>query len=230
MDHESFVSRNFGVDPDFVVNFTEDERQEIEAIAGANLAPKVFEELRAMAFHAQLRRSLTLENEDIGRVRRKFKGVEAAAQRLFEELSDDDGEFGGAAHTLLGFGRKVVTDESTGEATIYDDVQAKAEFDAFVAVVERIRRVSTGISVNYGMSERGHNASDGLKKYVVDGVIDLYRNLLAREVPSAGGNPSGPAARFLLAAANPLLRPIERALPTLSAARQQLARRSDVHK
>lgn len=230
MGVEQFASRCWGVDPAFTVSFTDDERREIEVIAGVDLAPRVLEELRALAFHVQARRSMTTESDDIVYFRDRFARVAKAARKLREELVDEYGGFDDAALVLLGFGRSLVEDDEVGDVSIFVEEQAKREFDSLISTIKRIEHGSSITAVSYGLTMRGHNASDRLKEYVVDGVIEIYRVLLAREIPPGGGNPSGPAARFLFAAANPLLRPVERGLSTLGAARQQLARRRDVHK
>lgn len=238
MSEAQFVSRCWGVDPDFAISFTDDERREVEAIAGADLAPRVFEELRALAFHAQLRRSLTTENAGIVGVRKKHARIAKAARQLLKELVEEPTEqeeehpakIPAVPPSLFGFGKTVVVDEVAGEVAIWDEEREKNEFEAFIASVERIESISADSSMHYGLNMSGHNASDRMKEYVVDGVIEIFCNLMARDIPPSGGNPNGPAARFLFSAANPILRPIERGLSSLDAARQQLARRRDVHK
>lgn len=230
MGGEQFASRCCGSDPDFVVAITDDERREIEAIAGVDLAPRVFEELRALAFHAQARQSATTENDEIVRARKKCARVAKAARKLREELEDESGGFRDAAPAILGFGRSMIDDGVAGEVMIFIEEQANNEFSYLISTIRRIDDILSLHARTYGLTLHGYNASDRMKEYVVDGVIEIYRVLLAREVPQGGGNPSGPAARFLFAAANPVLRPIGRGLSTLDAARQQLARRHDVHK
>ena len=55
--------------------------------------------------------------------------------------------------------------------------------------------------------EKTSNADKPAKREVGARVLHVWQQMLGRPIPKSGGNPSGPVARFLMAAANPILGP-----------------------
>ena len=69
------------------------------------------------------------------------------------------------------------------------------------------------------------NAEKLSKGWVVTRVLEVYRAKLQRPIPKSGGNPDGRLARFLIDAANPILKPDS--INTGSAARSLISEMQD---
>jgi hypothetical protein len=57
--------------------------------------------------------------------------------------------------------------------------------------------------------DKSENAEKPAKRYVVEWVLHVWRDMLHRPIPKSGGNPTGPVASFLIDAANPIIKPDE---------------------
>jgi hypothetical protein len=57
--------------------------------------------------------------------------------------------------------------------------------------------------------DKSENAEKPAQNFVAEKVLQVWREKLGRKIPKRGGNPTGPVAKFLMDAANPIIEPDE---------------------
>jgi|GEM_PF-4089145 len=180
------------------------------------------------------------ETDDVSAVRKALEAVgtryrlSKTADRLSARRSHDKGrrELAALARRFVALTQKIapadmglVRSFDARGRPIVDALEkkvAKAEGEEELAALQsKIGMIAAWIeSDGLRLHDKMSNAHQPAKRYVVSQVLEAWRVVLRRPIPKSGGNANGPVSRFLLDAANPILRPGGEIISTGEAARK----------